>query len=56
MLHFGVCRIDPYNMERVFWLLLDKDGASVKKMMEAFQHSHRHSLLENHRTLVQVNS
>lgn len=43
---------DPYNMERVFWLLLDKDGASVKKMMEAFQHSHRHSLLENHRKLL----
>ncbi|XP_030006831.1 threonine synthase-like 2 [Sphaeramia orbicularis] len=43
---------DPYNMERVFWLLLGKDGASVKKMMENFQHSHRHSLPENHRRLL----
>ncbi|XP_037608336.1 threonine synthase-like 2 isoform X1 [Sebastes umbrosus] len=43
---------DPYNMERVFWLLLGKDGASVKNMMEEFQQSHRHSLPDNHRKLL----
>ncbi|XP_068561795.1 threonine synthase-like 2 [Cebidichthys violaceus] len=43
---------DPYNMERVFWLLLGRDGASVKNMMEEFQQSHRHSLPENHRKLL----
>ncbi|KAL3041204.1 hypothetical protein OYC64_019417 [Pagothenia borchgrevinki] len=43
---------DPYNMERVFWLLLGRDGASVKKMMEEFQQSHKHSLPENHRKLL----
>nr|XP_046231007.1 threonine synthase-like 2 isoform X2 [Scatophagus argus] len=43
---------DPYNMERVFWLLLDRDGASVKNMMEEFQQSHRLSLPENHRRLL----
>lgn len=43
---------DPYNMERVFWLLLGKDGASVKNLMEEFQNSHRHSLSENHRKLL----
>lgn len=43
---------DPYNMERVFWLLLGKDGASVKNMMEEFQQSHRHSLPENHRQML----
>lgn len=43
---------DPYNMERVFWLLLDRNGASVKIMMEEFQRSHRHSLPENHRKLL----
>ncbi|KAJ0057607.1 hypothetical protein NL108_009399, partial [Boleophthalmus pectinirostris] len=43
---------DPYNMERVFWLLLDKDGASVKRLMEEFQNSHRHTLPENHRKLL----
>ncbi|KAK5851586.1 hypothetical protein PBY51_023130 [Eleginops maclovinus] len=43
---------DPYNMERVFWLLLGRDGAPVKKMMEEFQQSHRHSLPENHRKLL----
>lgn len=41
-------------MERVFWLLLDNDGTTVKKMMEEFQHSHRVSLPENHRKLVPV--
>lgn len=45
---------DPYNMERVFWLLLGKDGALVKNMMEEFQNSHRHSLPEYHRKLVPV--
>ncbi|XP_030599250.1 threonine synthase-like 2 isoform X2 [Archocentrus centrarchus] len=43
---------DPYNMERVFWLLLGRDGARVKTMMEEFQRSHRHSLPENHRRLL----
>ncbi|XP_045923817.1 threonine synthase-like 2 [Micropterus dolomieu] len=43
---------DPYNMERVFWLLLGKDGASVKNMMEEFQRSRRQSLPENHRNLL----
>lgn len=43
---------DPYNMERVFWLMLGRDGASVKTMMEEFQQSHRHSLPENHRKLL----
>ncbi|XP_044190318.1 threonine synthase-like 2 [Thunnus albacares] len=43
---------DPYNMERVFWLLLGKDGALVKNMMEEFQNSHRHSLPEYHRKLL----
>lgn len=45
---------DPYNMERVFWLLLGRDGPKVKAMMEEFQRSHRHSLPENHRRLVPV--
>lgn len=35
---------DPYNMERVFWLLLDRDGAAVKAMMEEFQRSQRLTL------------
>ncbi|KAM4720231.1 threonine synthase-like 2 [Anableps anableps] len=43
---------DPYNMERIFWLLLGRDGASVKTMMEEFQRSHRHTLPENHRRLL----
>lgn len=43
---------DPYNMERVFWLLLEKDGAYVKKLMEEFQNSHTHTLPENHRKLL----
>ncbi|KAM9841056.1 threonine synthase-like 2 [Aulostomus maculatus] len=43
---------DPYNMERVFWLLLGRDGVAVKNMMEEFQHSHTHSLPENHRKLL----
>lgn len=41
-------------MERVFWLMLGGDGASVKNMMEEFQHSHTHSLPETHRKLVLV--
>ncbi|CAJ1071045.1 threonine synthase-like 2 [Xyrichtys novacula] len=46
---------DPYNMERVFWLLLGKNGAAVKKMMEEFQQTHRHSLPTNqHKLLSQV--
>lgn len=43
---------DPYNMERVFWLLLGRDGAKVKMMMEEFQRSRRHLLPENHRRLL----
>ncbi|XP_008301758.1 threonine synthase-like 2 [Stegastes partitus] len=43
---------DPYNMERVFWLLLGRNGPSVKIMMEEFQHLHKHSLPENHRKLL----
>ncbi|XP_061732781.1 threonine synthase-like 2 [Nerophis ophidion] len=43
---------DPYNMERVFWLLLGGNGASVKKIMEEFRHSHAHTLLENHHKLL----
>ncbi|XP_070707033.1 threonine synthase-like 2 [Pempheris klunzingeri] len=43
---------DPYNMERVFWLLLGRDGASVKNMMEEFQQSRRHTLPESHRKLL----
>ncbi|KAM7369414.1 hypothetical protein PAMP_013683 [Pampus punctatissimus] len=43
---------DPYNMERVFWLLLGKDSASVKNMMEEFQNSHQHPLPEYHRKLL----
>lgn len=39
-------------MERVFWLLLDRDGATVKNIMEEFQQSRRLSLPENHRKLV----
>ncbi|XP_041667742.1 threonine synthase-like 2 [Cheilinus undulatus] len=46
---------DPYNMERVFWVLLGKDGAVVKKMMEEFQQTHRHSLpADQHKLLSQV--
>uniref|UniRef100_UPI003AAA8616 threonine synthase-like 2 n=1 Tax=Centroberyx gerrardi TaxID=166262 RepID=UPI003AAA8616 len=46
---------DPYNMERVFWLLSGRDGALVKSMMEEFQHSHRHTLPGNlHKLLSQV--
>uniref|UniRef100_A0A1A8G470 Threonine synthase-like 2 n=2 Tax=Nothobranchius TaxID=28779 RepID=A0A1A8G470_9TELE len=43
---------DPYNIERIFWLLLDRDGSSVKNIMEEFQRSRRHSLFENHRRLL----
>lgn len=43
---------DPYNMERVFWLLLGRDSASVKSMMETFQSSHRFLLPENQRKLL----
>ncbi|XP_034153038.1 threonine synthase-like 2 isoform X1 [Esox lucius] len=35
---------DPYNMERVFWLLSGRDGGLVKRMMEEFQNLHRHTL------------
>ncbi|KAM4634377.1 threonine synthase-like 2 [Polymixia lowei] len=46
---------DPYNMERVFWLLSGRDGALIKSMMEEFQHTHRHTLPEHlHKVLSQV--
>ncbi|KAL2100302.1 hypothetical protein ACEWY4_004696 [Coilia grayii] len=32
---------DPYNMERVLWLLSGKNGPLVKQMLEEFQKSHR---------------
>ncbi|XP_043093221.1 threonine synthase-like 2 [Puntigrus tetrazona] len=35
---------DPYNMERVFWLLSGRDGAMVKRLMEEFQTTHRVTL------------
>ncbi|XP_028319364.1 threonine synthase-like 2 [Gouania willdenowi] len=38
---------DPYNMERMFWLLLGKDGSSVKTMMMEFQCSQRLTLSEH---------
>lgn len=41
-------------MERVFWLLLGRDSASVKNIMEEFQQSQRHYLSENHRRLVPI--
>ncbi|XP_074546767.1 threonine synthase-like 2 [Halichoeres trimaculatus] len=43
---------DPYNMERVFWLLLGRNGAAVKKMMEEFQQTHQHSLPANQHKLL----
>lgn len=43
---------DPYNLERVFWLMLGRDGAAVKSMMENFQHLHKHPLPEEHRRLL----
>lgn len=39
-------------MERVFWLMLGRDGALVKRMMENFQQSNQHSLPEDHRRMV----
>ncbi|KAL0965514.1 hypothetical protein UPYG_G00282310 [Umbra pygmaea] len=46
---------DPYNMERVFWLLSGKDGALVKEMMEEFQTSHKYTLPKAlHQQLSQV--
>ncbi|XP_061118254.1 threonine synthase-like 2 isoform X1 [Conger conger] len=35
---------DPYNMERVFWLLSGRDGLQVKGLMEEFQRSHKITL------------
>ncbi|XP_076020014.1 threonine synthase-like 2 [Genypterus blacodes] len=43
---------DPYNMERVFWLILGRDGALVRNMMETFQQTHRYTLPEEHRKLL----
>lgn len=42
-------------MERMFWLLLGKDGTSVRTIMEEFQQSHRHFLAENHQKMVPFN-
>ncbi|KAM8872404.1 threonine synthase-like 2 isoform 1-T1 [Synchiropus picturatus] len=48
---------DPYNMERVFWLLLGGDGSSVRKMMEEFQRTHTSTLPKNtHKLLSSVMS
>ncbi|XP_066514683.1 threonine synthase-like 2 [Hoplias malabaricus] len=48
---------DPYNMERVFWLLSGKDGALIKDMMEQFQKNHKLSLPETlHKELCSVMS
>ncbi|XP_077098018.1 threonine synthase-like 2 [Siphateles boraxobius] len=35
---------DPYNLERVFWLLSGRDGVMVKSLMEEFQETHRLNL------------
>ncbi|CAL8280579.1 unnamed protein product [Gadus morhua 'NCC'] len=43
---------DPYNMERVFWLLSGRDGALVKGIMEDFQSSHRHTLPQQLHTVL----
>lgn len=43
---------DPYNLERVFWLMLGRNGAVVKSMMENFQHQQKHPLPEEHRRMV----
>ncbi|KAI4871677.1 hypothetical protein NFI96_031107 [Prochilodus magdalenae] len=46
---------DPYNMERIFWLLSGKDGALVKDMMEQFQSTRRLSIPETlHKELCSV--
>ncbi|XP_076139602.1 threonine synthase-like 2 [Alosa pseudoharengus] len=37
---------DPYNMERVLWLLSGKNGPLVKEMFEEFQRSHHLPLTE----------
>ncbi|KAJ8287224.1 hypothetical protein GJAV_G00049070 [Gymnothorax javanicus] len=38
---------DPYNMERVLWLLSGRDGGLVKRLMEEFQCSHKMTLPES---------
>ncbi|CAL8321974.1 unnamed protein product [Lota lota] len=43
---------DPYNMERVFWLLSGRDSALVKGIMEDFHRSHRHTLPEELHTVL----
>ncbi|XP_036384357.1 threonine synthase-like 2 [Megalops cyprinoides] len=46
---------DPYNMERVFWLLSGRDGGLVKGLMEEFQLSHRITLPDTlHKALSSV--
>lgn len=49
---FFVGMQDPYNLERVFWLMLGRNGAEVKTMMENFQNQHKHPLPEEHRRMV----
>lgn len=43
-------------MERVFWLLLERDSAAVKNIMEEFQQLHHCTLLEKHHKLVRTMS
>ncbi|XP_051749630.1 threonine synthase-like 2 isoform X2 [Ctenopharyngodon idella] len=46
---------DPYNMERVFWLLSGRDGVMVKNLMEEFQRTHKLTLPESlHQQLCEV--
>ncbi|XP_034048237.1 threonine synthase-like 2 isoform X2 [Thalassophryne amazonica] len=39
-------------MERVFWLLLNRDGALIKNVMEEFHQPRGHMLSEKHRTVL----
>ncbi|XP_059401561.1 threonine synthase-like 2 isoform X2 [Carassius carassius] len=46
---------DPYNMERVFWLLSGRDGVMIKSLMEEFQRTHKLTLPESlHQQLCEV--
>ncbi|XP_073695508.1 threonine synthase-like 2 [Garra rufa] len=35
---------DPYNLERLFWLLSGRDGAMVKSLIDEFQRTHKLTL------------
>lgn len=37
---------EPYNMERIFWLLMDSDSSFVRKIMEEFQRTKKLKLPE----------